>query len=209
MIPKLEALKTKLLKLKPNLAFLDPAMNYLNSRNPREKIMIMVLGGVFLLASDYLLIVNPMIGVFMKIMPKISVERAALIELKDDKRNSDKIGSDWIDTRAKLTDIDKRFVASDAMPQLLENLSKMASESGIRITSLKPNESAKAETPGFARVPIRVNAAGGGHELGRFLAKLESAGTFFKITNLKITADEAEPKRHRIEIDVEAYRKTG
>jgi type IV pilus assembly protein PilO len=206
MIPGLDALKAK---FKPNLAFLDPAMNYLNSRNPREKIMIVALGGALVLAIDYLLILNPMVGVFMKITPKIGIERSVLAGLKDDKRNSAKIETEWTQFEAKLTEIDKRFVAPDSMPALLENLSQIASDSGIRITSLKPTESVKAETPGFARVPIRVNATGGGHELGQFLAKLENGGTFFKITNLRVTVDDNQPKRHLIEIDVEAYRKTG
>lgn len=207
MMPAIDKIKAKF-KI-PTLTFLDPAMNFLNSRNSREKIMIVALVGVMVVALDYLLIVKPMIGVFVQITPKIGSEQAALNQLKDDKRNSVNIDAEWTNLKTKLSESDQRFVAPNAMPLLLESLSKSASDSGIRITSLKPSVPSKAETPGFSRVPIRVNATGGGHELGRFLAKLESGKTFFKITNLKISGNEQEPKRHLIEIEAEAYRKSG
>ena len=200
--------KPPTLKFKmPNLSFLDPVMNFLNSRNPREKIMIVALGGVALLALDYFLILGPVVAVFANTGPKLGPEKAVVKQLRDDKKNKAGIDKDWEDTKQKLKDMDGRFINSNGIPALLENISKLASDSGLRIMALKPTDPGKSDYPGYSRVPIHITALAGTHELGRFLAKVESGQTFFRVANLRIIENETEQRRHGIELDIETYRK--
>jgi Tfp pilus assembly protein PilO len=196
-------------KFKPSATFLDPVMNFLNARSLRQKMTILIAAGVAVVALDYFLILNPMIRVFVKITPKISVEGAELRQLKEDKRNAAKTEEQWKSLKMELSTAENRFVDADGMPTLLENLSKLASASGIRIMSLKPEAQTKASIQGFNRVPIKISAQGGTHELGRFLAQLEGGKAFFRVRDLKIQTTDIEPRRHRIELDIETYQKVG
>jgi len=106
-----------------------------------------------------------------------------------------------------LTEKEKMFVAPGEIPSLFENLSKLAQNSGLKIISLKPANSPEGDSGNYQRIPIRISALAGTHELGKFLAELEGGGTFFRVTDLKIVANTSDIRRHSIDLSLEACRK--
>ena len=182
-------------------------MNFLNSRNLREKTMIILFGAIAILVLDYAILIQPVTGVFFHTLPELSAAKQQLQVLKDDKKNKDGIKKNWEKQKAILAEKEKMFIAPNEIPALLEDLSKLAQSSSVKIISLKPTNSPEGDSGSYQRIPIRINALAGTHELGRFLARLEGGTTFFRITDLKITANPLDIRRHSIDLALEAYRK--
>ncbi len=186
----------------------EAVTRHLNERSPREKIMIVILAGSLALFLDYLILVRPIVRVFFDTMPRLASTKQDLHMLGEDRKNKELIEQNWKDMKELLTAANKSFVEPNEIPAFLENLSKLAQETEVKIMSLNPADAPKtAESGPYTRVPISLSAAAGTHAFGRFLAKLESQKPFIRVTDIKITANPMDMKRHQIELKVEAYRK--
>ena len=186
----------------------DLVNRFLNSRNPRERVMFLALAACTLLVLDCYILIRPVIGFLAGTGPQIALLQEELNGLRNDQKNKALIVKEWSGKRKKLEEIEQGFIAPNEISVLLENLSNLASESDVKIISLKPSESAAAGLTGpYGTVPIKISALAGTHELGGFLARLESGPKLFKITDLKITENPLETRRHIVELDIQAFRK--
>ena len=182
--------------------------SFLNLRPDRERKMIILLAVCLLLFVDFSLLIQPVINVFAVKMPELSKLHHELDVLRTDKKNEALIAKNWEALGAKIEDSEKSFVAPIEIPALLENLSRLAGEAGVKITALEPRDAVRTKLmEPFSMVPIKNSAAVGAHELGRFLAALESSKTFFRVRDVRIAADQADTKRHTISVELETYRK--
>ena len=186
---------------------LDLVTNYLNTRNPREKKMVVAAAVMLFMTLDYFLLISPLADAFMKTGPKLAAMKRDLQGLREDKRNQGLIEENWERTKIKIAETEKSFVASNELPALLENLSQLAQDTHVRIVSLKPNESSAkaAKSKPYFSIPIEINASAGTHELGKFLSKLENGPIFFRIVDIKIAANPSDTKRHFIQLNLETY----
>ena len=187
---------------------LDVVKDFLSGRSPREKMMFAGLAITAMLFLDTYFWLRPVIGALGESGPKLSALKKELRGMKDDKKNQALIQKDWQETQEKLSGAEARFIASNEVPALLENLSQLAQESGVKIISLKPIDDPKpAKKSFYTKVPIELSAQAGTHELGKFLAKMESGKTFFRVSDIRIAENSAELKKHLIELRLETYRK--
>lgn len=186
----------------------DALMKFYTVREEREKKMLLVLGVALLLFGDYWLFIQPVINVFTKKMPEIAETRRLHDELKADIRNERELKVQAGQYAERAEKGLARFVAAAEVPKLLEGLSGLARQSGVKIISVEPGETqrSRAMEP-YGRVPIRLSAEAGFHELGRFLAALETSKTFFGIRGLKIQPNGSDLKRQLVELDLFVYRK--
>lgn len=185
---------------------IDKLMNFLNSRNPREKMMFILLAGAGVLVLDTLVFIQPVAKMFMAEGPELSTVGQDLRSLQDDYKNRDQIEKSWTKAKEALLEKEKMFIAPNEVPALLENLSKLAQSSGVKILTLKP-EAVMSDSGHYQRIPIKISGLAGAHEFGRFLAKLESSPTFFRVTDVRIQNSLADTRRHSVDLIVEAYRK--
>ncbi len=189
-------------------AKINVAAGFLNSRNPREKVMILALAGFFIFALDVMIFVQPLIKIVSQNLPQLSALGTESKTLQEDKKNKVVIHQKWEKAVAELETKQKAFVAADEVPALLENLSKLANESSLKITSLKPIDlPVVSESKNYSSVPIQISALAGTHEFGAFLGRLESGQTFFRVKDIKISTNPMDEKRHLVELIVETYRK--
>ncbi len=99
----------------------------------------------------------------------------------------------------------------EEFPALLEDLSNMARNSGVKITKIMPRKDSPdsfegaAESPIYRQQAILIDAQCGYHQLGTFIAELESAERFMKISNIKITRGKTNPKRHNVQLVVKTF----
>ncbi|OGW80946.1 MAG: hypothetical protein A3C47_05760 [Omnitrophica bacterium RIFCSPHIGHO2_02_FULL_51_18] len=180
---------------------------FFNSRNQREKTMLVIFGICFVVTADVLLVVQPALNSFFKTQPELLALRAELKELEQDRKNEKQIEAQWKSLGGKLGGLSERFVTSSEIS--MEDLSKLAQESGVKISSLTPAEKSKndAITGAYVQVPVKIRATAGIHALGSFLAKVETNGLFFRVTHLIIKENAMEVRNHQIEMNVECYRK--
>lgn len=85
---------------------------------------------------------------------------------------------------------EKRLPERKSVSWLLEEVSRIASESALELISIKPE--GPEERGNFTKLPIRIEAHSTYHELGKFLSQLESSKKFFKIEDLQLKRVEEE-----------------
>ncbi len=187
---------------------IDTVANFINERNAQEKKMILVLAVCFILAIDYWVILKPVIASFNRNTPELNRLKKEAKMYKDDRKNERIIKKDWQSVKEKLDGMEKSFISTDEIPVLLENLSKLASESQVRIMSLKPLETERKDKTGpYKRTPIKIEASATTHAFGTFLSKLETGTAFYRVTNLKITGNSTGGATHNMDLELEAYQK--
>jgi Tfp pilus assembly protein PilO len=194
---------------------LEKAGAFYNARNLREKTMIVIFGAVFIIFLDYWLLIRPVVHVFTDTIPKLHALDQELEGLRADKKNRAAIAREWEESKAQVATQEEMFITRDRVPALLENISKLALDSGVKILSLRPvgiiAEKGKGKgkaggSKGYSLVPITLNAQAGTHELGSFLARLENGPAFFRVKDLRISArGEQDVRRHDIEVNIETY----
>lgn len=185
----------------------DKAVLTMNSRTSREKKLILAFAAAILIVIDYFVLLHPTIDTFMRVSPALSEARVRLDGLRDDRKNAELIERKWTQMRERLDTTEKRFIAPGEIPRLLENLSQLAQESNVKILTLRPVDVADPEPGPYVKIPIRISALAGTHELGAFLARLEGAQTFFRVTDLKIKEYPPDPHRHSVDLRLEGYRR--
>ncbi|HTL70431.1 MAG TPA: hypothetical protein VL404_03975 [Candidatus Eisenbacteria bacterium] len=185
----------------------EKAVNTINAMNAREKTMIIGFAALLVIALDYWVLIRPITQVFGTTLPELAGVESQAEGLRADKRNKDLIGRSWEETHQDLLKREKSFIAPDELPRLLENLSELAQNSGVKILTLIPVEIAPSAAAGdsrYRKAAIRLSAMAGTHEFGRFLANLEGGTTYFRVTNLSIK-DTPDLRRHQMELDLELY----
>lgn len=187
----------------------DAVTSFLNSRNAREKYMLITFFGVFLFVADYFIWLSPVFEIYNQASPKIGVLREELKQLKEDQKNKDEIRTKWEKAKEEIGRKDRMFIAPNETPALLENLSRQAQRSGVKILSLEPFDIPKTASArgSYTPLPIQLNASAGTHEFGAFLSNLESGGTFFRIKDLRIASNPSNERKHTIELSMEAYKR--
>ncbi len=195
---------------KTKLAFprMDRIANFLNQRNAREKYMLVVFFGVFVLTLDYFVWLGPVFKSFGELAPKLSPLKEEVRSLEDDHKNKALIEKRRDSAFAELEERQKFFVANDGTPALLESLSKLAQKSGVRISSVEPLDAGKlAAKASYLPFPIRVKAQAGTHELGAFLSQLETGKPFYRVKDMRIAANPLNERKHSVELLMDAFRR--
>lgn len=108
----------------------------------------------------------------------------------------------------KVNRYEKMLPAEQEIPALLEILSAMAKESGVKIvaiTPVMPKENTAGSNQAYQEIPILINARSGYHELGNFLASLENSDRFIKVVDISIRTNSLAPRRHDVELLVLTY----
>jgi Tfp pilus assembly protein PilO len=131
-------------------------------------------------------------------------------------------------TRAAATPVKvKRLVSEKEIPSLLQNISAIANENGIRIMQIDsskemPKASKKKETASIgkkgakpiqqkdkavelASVKIKLDIIAGYHKLGNFINEIENADKFCMIDGISITRNPIDPLKHKVSLVVKTY----
>ena len=187
--------------------------NVIKNRTKKEKqIMIGALVG-FLFFFDYFVFIQPSLAILNRVIPELNTVKSDLWSLDTDKKNRELIKLRWRQTKYAIFKEEQHFISPDELSILLENISALAADSRVKITSLVPfdkkNTEVKKEKELYSSVPIEIAGLAGAHEFGAFLAKLENNSTFYRIDYVNIFANPTQTTTHRVELGIAAYQKNG
>lgn len=110
--------------------------------------------------------------------------------------------------RREKEELSKMVVGSQDLPSVLETISKFSEISGVRILRIQPlpgdSKAAGASLPGdLKRQRISISARAGFHQLGRFIALLESAPVFMDTKSIEIQGGNQEYGKQVVTIVLE------
>jgi Tfp pilus assembly protein PilO len=179
------------------------------AKSQKEKTLLTLLAAVIFIAVYFHLLIRPAIVQLMDLAPKVSTLRRNLSGARTLIKNRPIIERRQSELKQKIDEFEKIFPREREIPKLLEKLSGIAAESGVKIVGTKPIglEEYGQDDEGeiYQVIPIEIIARSGYHELGDFLQKLEMAKRFVMIKDLKISANASSIKRHNVRIIAETF----
>ena len=186
----------------------------MKSDESKKKFMLFFalgLGLVFVLYAY--LFLKPSVSALADLVPKLRERKVTIKAVEDALPHKEKFYEKRRAQQMELLAYEEKLSREKELPVLLENLSKMARDSNVKILGIEPLTEDKVKqgktSPEkdiiYQEVPILVSAESGYHELGSFLGNLESDKRYMKVSDMKIQANRSNVKRHKVQFVVCAY----
>ncbi len=118
-----------------------------------------------------------------------------------------------------IENLGRSLPSEEALPKVIEVLSNVATEAGLRIQTIFPQRS--FESAGekgttakpvadnlkelYKEIPIQIDALSGFHQLGAFLSQVESNDQAMEVKSLRISSDPKEPRLHDVKLVLRVY----
>ena len=104
----------------------------------------------------------------------------------------------------------KKVISQEQVPLLLEEISKVANEEGIKITQIKPSRDTaakrdKSASGGLDALQVSLDLVCGYHNLGKFINDLENSQFFIQVQSVKITEKEKDSAIQSVGLVLRTY----
>ena len=170
-----------------------------------------ILACCIVFACYYLTFLSPAISRFLSLYREVSATQCKLdaAELSIDRTAQIKKEIDLLKHKADF--YRNKLPKEEEYPEVLESLSKIAKSAGVKITKILPSRDViehSERDPGtdiYTKRIINITAQCGYHQLGKFIAEMESAERFMEVSDISITSLKTSPKRHDILLLVNTY----
>ena len=184
-----------------------------NFRQELVKNQKLVIYGVItlcLLVANYTLFLKPTMASLAKTTPKLRQLQRQLVVDENAVASIPRYRTQIEDMRSKLSKQKKKLSTKQEISSVLKGLSEIAKDSDVKILSIKPYPAVTGQqqstvSSAYQKYPISIKAVCGYHQLGIFLNKLESADTFMRVSDIKITADTKDYTQHLVYVLVNTY----
>jgi len=182
--------------------------------NEEKKKILIIYASAFLIVflAYFFFFLKPSLGKLFNLMPNARERRIKIKTVRRDLAHEDLLKKRLEVLQQKMSRYEKKLSREKEIPMLLENLSKLAKSSRVKILSITPIEKNRKTLMGgvtddtvYQEVPIAIKAQSGYHELGTFINRLENDQRYMQVSDIKIKSSKANPKRHDSEFIVYAY----
>ena len=162
---------------------------------------------IVVLAVDILLIVRSQIGVITALSAKTAQLKSDIDTLLVNEQRMGQLRLRLDGVRREAGGFKAMVHREDEIPAVLKIVSTFANQYGVKIDQLVPQKNdgvviVANEDGKYTGLSILVKARSGYHDLGRFLNRLEQEKVFWQIESLDITADEHDPARHAVKMQL-------
>jgi len=186
--------------MKLNLATMISQFNQLEL-----KVRLSVFAGVLLMLvlADVFTVLGFQWGALQKIGQDNQTLHDDIERLKGDLLRIDQMRSGLQNSRTQLEGMNSKIHSVGEVSPILEDVSKIANQAGVKIEQLTPQSDAQQAliTSGAVKyyaLPIVVQATSGYHMFGHWMNQLESAALFFNLSSLTIEDQGGDVNHHRI-----------
>ena len=164
--------------------------------------------GAFILLNTVLILI-PMLKGFYDASTRTGVIKRDIGQIEADRANEAGLVADRNGKKKEL-EVKERQLAVGDISLYLETFAAIAEETEVRIKSVRP-EAVPAPLQGAARdakksdvfyegAYFEISAAGGYHDIGRFIQKIETYPTFVKVIRVAITSEPETPTEQNAKI---------
>lgn len=179
------------------------------AKTKREKALLFVLVIIIVIGVYFYIFLRPAIISLSDLLPKVSTLKRDLADAKHLIENKPLIEKERDKLQLKINKYQQTFPRQQEIQRLLENLSKIASESDVKIIGIKPLDKeglgVKKKKAIYQEFPIEIIAKSGYHQLGKFLQKLEGGERFIMVKDIEITTDPDDIKRQNTQLLASTY----
>lgn len=166
-----------------------------------------ILGGILflVLVLNYFLLLKPLLGSLNKVNSQIAELRHNIQDARTDMARIGQNRDQLEKIRNQVNEVKVKIRSAQEVPLILEDISRIASEFGVKIDQLMPLKEqkvllAKQKDVEYYALPIMVQARSPYHDIGRWLAQLENDRVFYGIGNLSIMTNPKDTMRHQVQI---------
>lgn len=176
-------------------------------RDPKQLVVVMSVAVVVGLLFYLIVILRPQLTAIADIRSKLGKARNELKSATNDIAMIPSMTSTVETYNKKIGTYDKTLPTEDGIPDFLASLSSMAKNCNMAILAIVPVESKTDTNPKkiYKEIPIKITARAGYHDLGKFLASLESSDRFIKISDIRVKYNSSTPLKHDIELLLATY----
>ncbi len=129
----------------------------------------------------------------------------SLDQTKSDLQRINQYNQELDNLRKKIENFNKKVKSKDEIPVALESLSRLASDNGVKIEQMMPDE-ARSEIilsnaeGNFVAIPVVIGARSGYHDFGKFVNKLEDSGIFLGVSDFGVMTNSADSNQHMVKL---------
>ncbi|MFZ5801187.1 MAG: type 4a pilus biogenesis protein PilO [Candidatus Omnitrophota bacterium] len=172
----------------------------------------LLLGGIvfLILLLDFFVLLRPQLSVLSQVSGQVKSLRVERDGAKRDLASIDAFRKRLKVLKEKNLSVDQGMVKEEAIPAVVENLSKIAKQANVKINQIKPERDEETRvavaTEGTVySLPITIEARCSYHQLGRLVNRIENDVLFMRIVGLEILPSTGEGMRHNIKMEVATY----
>lgn len=158
---------------------------------------------VLIFVLDFFTILGLQLGGLHKVDEDNLTMKQNIERLKADSQRVNQMKASLENSRSQLEALNVKIRPLEEVSSLLEDISKVAVDSGVKIEQLTP----QSEPPQalistgpmkYYSLPVVIQATSGYHVFGRFMSQLESANLFFTVSNLTIEDRNGDANSHNV-----------
>jgi type IV pilus assembly protein PilO len=186
-------------------------LDFLKKAKKSEIVAFTVIVSCVIVIVYYFIFLAPVMAKFLYVFSEVSRTQSRLNEAEYSVDRSPKIKKEIEELKAKAEFYSSKLPREEEFPAVLENLSDMAKNAGVKITKILPvRDSQLLPETGehldiYREKEISITAQCGYHQLGTFISELENSERFMKVSDIKIDAARANTKRHNIQLIVKTF----
>ncbi len=163
-------------------------------------IIVIVVFDIFTLMRFQLKLVN-------SLNAKSSQLSKDIIDLTTNKQRLAQFKSQLEIARHRRESFDLMVHRKDKVPMVLKKISSIANEQGVNVIQLMPQKLSAApliknEDGAYYSMDISVRLRAGYHQFGKFLNRMEQDRLFWQIDELSLEADQKDPQRQDIKMNM-------
>lgn len=145
-----------------------------------------------------------------RLNPQLSVLARDVKSARSDLKLKSNFELRYDQAKVKMIDMEKRIPKEEEVYLILDEISLISKESGVKISQLKPlidNEKVvvKTDTGDYYQLPMYIDASAGYHQLGMFLNYIEYSDIFMKVSEIEISQSGSDQKNHEIRLVLDTY----
>jgi len=191
------------------------------SKAEKEKAIFFIVVTVLIIVALIQFVTRPAIRKLGNLNRQVSEVRENLKKSESLIARKSQIENRFNSLQAKLEDFKLALPSRSDVPNILQNISRLAGESRVKILKIEPIKlerksplpiSPQVKQPVvqpppsiYTEVPIKVEAKGGYHALGEFANRIESAKNLMSISDLEIESNTDDMYRHNIRLLISVY----
>lgn len=186
-------------------------LDFLKKITKNEIVAFSIIGCFIVFILYYFLFLSPVISKFLSVFHDVSKAQSKLYSTEVSIDGVPKVRKEIEELKSKASFYSSKLPREEEFPEILESLSNMAQNAGVKITKILPIKgfSTSAEENVHAGIyeqkEISINAQCGYHELGAFIAELENAARFMEVSDIRIEAMRTNPKQHNVQLIVKTF----